>query len=198
MNKPIFLAILFLSAILAKAQNAGITILKNINLNRNTHLDNVFKGISNSVAPVSLIAPVTFLATGIIKHDSILKNKGAVMAATAVLAVGIETGLKYAIDRKRPYVSYPFINNVVTENTPSFPSGHTTLAFSTATSLSLAFPKWYVIVPSYLWAGTVGYSRLDLGVHYPSDVLGGAITGIGSAYLCYKANKWLQGYHTKK
>jgi membrane-associated phospholipid phosphatase len=75
---------------------------------------------------------------------------------------------------------------------PSFPSGHTSDAFATATSLSIAFPKWYVIAPSFLWACSVGYSRMDLGVHYPSDVMAGAIIGAGSAYLCYKANRWIQ------
>ena len=71
---------------------------------------------------------------------------------------------------------------------PSFPSGHTSGAFATATILSLEYPKWYVIVPSYLWAGTVGYSRLHLGVHYPTDVLGAMVVGAGSAYLSYKSD----------
>jgi membrane-associated phospholipid phosphatase len=64
-----------------------------------------------------------------------------------------------------------------------------------ATSLSLQYPKWYVIAPAYLYAGTVAYSRMDLGVHYPSDVLSGAIIGSGSAYITYKINrkiKWQQ------
>lgn len=73
----------------------------------------------------------------------------------------------------------------------SFPSGHTTDAFSLATSLTLNFKQWYVIVPAYLWAGSVGYSRLYLGAHYPSDVFGGAIVGSTSAFITYKLSKWL-------
>lgn len=63
--------------------------------------------------------------------------------------------------------------------------------FALATSLSLSYPKWYIIVPSYAWAGSVGYSRMDLGVHYPSDVLAGAVIGAGSAWLTYYINKKL-------
>ena len=81
------------------------------------------------------------------------------------------TGLKFAINRKRPFVTYPDIEKIASAGSKSFPSGHTSDAFATATSLSLAFPKWYVITPSFVWACAVGYSRMDLGVHYPSDVL---------------------------
>jgi membrane-associated phospholipid phosphatase len=83
------------------------------------------------------------------------------------------------------WIIYSDIQNVTSGLDPSFPSGHTSMAFSLATSVSLAYPKWYVIFPSYLWAGAVGYSRMDLGVHYPSDVLFGAALGAGSAYLCH-------------
>ncbi|HMX78072.1 MAG TPA: phosphatase PAP2 family protein, partial [Chitinophagaceae bacterium] len=64
-------------------------------------------------------------------------------------------------------------------------------AFATATSLTLITKKWYVAVPAYSWASLVGYSRMYLGVHYPADVLGGALLGTGSAFLSYKINQWL-------
>ncbi len=44
-------------------------------------------------------------------------------------------------------------------------------------------------MPSYTWAVIVAYSRMDLGVHYPSDILIGAVIGAGSAYLCFRLNQ---------
>lgn len=78
------------------------------------------------------------------------------------------------------------------DSSPSFPSGHVSFAFTTATSLSLQYKKWYVVAPAFLYAGVVGYSRVHLGAHYPSDVLGGALVGAGSSLLSYKANQWLK------
>ena len=73
----------------------------------------------------------------------------------------------------------------------SFPSGHTATAFALATSLSVKYPKWYVIAPSALWACSVGVSRMNEGVHYPSDVLAGAAIGAGCAVVNIYVNKWL-------
>jgi undecaprenyl-diphosphatase len=58
-----------------------------------------------------------------------------------------------------------------------------------ATSLSLATKKWYVAVPAYLWASGVAYSRMYLGVHYPSDLLGGIVIGIGTSFLTWKIDQ---------
>ena len=191
--------IFFISLNLALyGQNADIDLLKSINLNRNKNLDNAFIGISNSVAPASIALPIGLLCTGIIKHDSTLKNKAVCVGASLIVAAGITTGLKYAVNRTRPFVTYPEIDKAMAAGSPSFPSGHTSDAFATATSLSLAFPKWFVIAPSFLWACSVGYSRMDLGVHYPTDVANGAIIGAGTSFLCYKANKWLSKRNHRK
>lgn len=173
------------------SQNADIDLLKEINLNRNKSLDPTFRFITNTATPVSIATPVIVFSVGLIKKDSTLKNKGIYLGETFLVAAFISTALKYSVNRDRPFVTYPFIEKATSGGSPSFPSGHTSAAFATATSLSIAFPKWYVIAPSFLWAGAVGYSRMDLGVHYPSDVLAGAIVGSGSAFLTYELNKWI-------
>lgn len=110
------------------------------------------------------------------------------------MSIGVSGVLAYSmkklVNRPRPYTAYPDITAYQLESSSSFPSAHTSVAFATATALSLKYPKWYVIAPSYFWACSVGYSRMNLGVHYPSDVLAGAVLGAGSPYVTYKLNNW--------
>jgi membrane-associated phospholipid phosphatase len=180
------------------AQNADINLLKSINVDRNKSLDPSFKVITHSVTPISIGAPLVVFSVGLIQKDSTLKNKGIFLAETFLVNGFITTALKLSINRDRPFVTHSFIDKQTDAGSHSFPSGHTSTAFATATSLSLAFPKWYVITPSFLWASSVGYSRMHLGVHYPSDVLAGAFVGAGSAFLSYKLNRWITGKYSKK
>jgi membrane-associated phospholipid phosphatase len=189
--KKLFTITLFLIFISGYSQNTDIDLLRKINVNRNKSLDGSFQFISNTTGLVSFGIPVAVLGTGIILGDSSLKQKGILLGSSLILTSGITYIMKNSIKRSRPYKTYPDIDKLSSGGSYSFPSGHTSEAFSTATSVSLAFPKWYVIVPSFSWATAVGYSRMHLGVHYPSDVLAGALIGAGSSYLCFKAQKWL-------
>nr|WP_315197353.1 phosphatase PAP2 family protein [uncultured Flavobacterium sp.] len=201
MPKIISLLILLFSFSISNAQNSDIDLLKKINLNRNTNLDPLMEGVTNSAFPISIGTPVIIYAVGLMEKDSATKKKAIFIGETLAASAFITYALKKITKRDRPYVTYPEIDNVVEESSYSFPSGHTSSAFATATSLSLAYPKWYVIAPSFVWAGAVGYSRMHLGVHYPTDVFAGAIIGSGSAFLCYKLNKWInkkRSPHQKK
>jgi membrane-associated phospholipid phosphatase len=172
------------------AQNADIELLRKLNNETPASLRNYSIAISNSTTAVAISTPLVMGVVALIeKDDDMLKN--AIYVGASIGVDGVLTyGLKKAFGRSRPYISYPDIQNYTSETSNSFPSGHTSLAFATATSLSLKYPKWYVIAPSYLWASSVGYSRMNLGVHYPSDVLAGAILGAGSAFITYKVNDW--------
>ena len=181
--------ILICFSLKTKAQNLDIDLLRKINVERNTALDPTFKFVTNSVSPIGIAAPLIVTSIGYLEKNKNLQNKGLYIGGTLLTSAVITTTLKYSVQRDRPFVTYPDIQKLTSAGSPSFPSGHTSEAFATATSLSLAFPKWYVIAPSFLWASAAGYSRMHLGVHYPSDVLVGALIGSGSAWLCHELNK---------
>jgi membrane-associated phospholipid phosphatase len=180
------------------AQNADINILRSINLNRNENLDGTMKFISKTEYVVGTFTPIAVCATALAKKDFKLLQKGVNMSFAVVLNTGSTYILKRIVNRDRPAQTYPDIIAMENERFHSFPSGHTSNAFVTATSLSLNFKKWYVILPTYAWATAVGYSRMHMGVHYPSDVFAGAIVGAGSALITYKANQWIKSYYEKK
>ena len=198
MNKVIGFFVFFFCVSTIHAQNVDIDVLKKININRNTSLDGTFKSISQSAVPISVATPILIYTLGMINNDSVAKQKALFIGETFLASAFITVVSKKIIKTDRPYDTYTMIQPVVSEASYSMPSGHTSTAFATATSLSLAYPKWYVVAPSFVWAGAIGYSRMHLGVHYPSDVLAGALVGSGSAYLTYKANQWINKKRKKK
>ncbi|HVM86796.1 MAG TPA: phosphatase PAP2 family protein [Puia sp.] len=191
MRKLSWLFAFCLSFNFISAQTAEQRFLEHLSEHRTVGTTHFMQGISNTTTPLSFAAPVGLFIAGTINPDSIMQQKSFYSLETIVVASGAAIVLKYIVNRPRPSTQDSLIIPASDMGSPSFPSGHTSIAFATATSLSLAYPKWYVIVPSYLWACTVGFSRMYLGVHYPTDVLAGAITGAGSAFLCREVNKWL-------
>ncbi len=167
----------FFISVSAVSQNIDINLLRSINVDRNKNLDETFEFLSNSVTPLTIAAPVGMITYAIITKDSIDKSNAILVCSSLLLSGIITNGTKYIVNRDRPFDAYPFIQKLTTGYGPSFPSGHTSSAFAIATSLSMAYPKWYIITGSFAWATAVGYSRMDLGVHYPSDIFVGAIVG---------------------
>lgn len=90
------------------------------------------------------------------------------------------------------YVPRPFVNNDIVPlishaPTASFPSGHAAFFFALATAIMLAptlIHKWWGFV-FFIMAILIGISRVMTGLHWPIDILGGAIIGILSAIILY-------------
>lgn len=183
-------AILF-SSFKSSAQNFDIDWLRSFNHKESQFKNDLFHFTSHSVTVVNIAAPVSVFLASLAKKDKQLQWNAAYMVGAYALSSAVTHGLKFAVDRDRPFVTYPDIIKRDAGGSSSFPSGHTSAAFATATSMSLYFPKWYVIVPAYAWATTVGVGRVYQGVHYPTDVLAGAVVGAGSAYLTYKFQHWM-------
>lgn len=132
-------------------------------------------------------AGVLLLAVGL---GSLLRRPrlwvAGLSALAALSAAGLLTELlKHTICRTRP-----LLPGAGTFHPPlcfqtgidSFPSGHASQAFAIAATLAAAYPR--LAVPSYGLAAAVGLSRVFLGAHYASDVLGGAAVGLLIGVLC--------------
>ena len=94
-----------------------------------------------------------------------------------LVAESLSGALKLWIERDRPAVGRPIPEPLLeSPSTFSFPSGHATVAFACATVLALALPRlrW----PLFALAALIAFSRVYVGVHYPGDVLAGALLGV--------------------
>ena len=189
--KHLFFLFLCLSVTVTTAQSVDLKLLDKLNGSVQP-LDKPWQFTSHTVIPVTIATPVTMFITGCATHDKDLRIQSYNTAVSILFANALTTTLKFSVNRTRPFTAYPdLIYKKGTGGPLSFPSGHTTNAFATATSLSLAFPRWYVIVPAYTYAIAIGYSRMYLGMHYPSDVIVGALIGIGASFLTFQTQKWI-------
>lgn len=174
------------------AQNWDINTVHRVNSWDGRFIRNYNKVISRSEPYLAVGVPVAMALAGWIKDDRALLKDALYVGTSVAGAFAVTYGLKYIVGRDRPYERYPDrVHPYSLEDSPSFPSGHTATAFALATSLSIRYPKWYVIAPTALWACSVGISRMNEGVHYPSDVLAGAALGAGFAVANVYINKWL-------
>ncbi|MCH8157186.1 MAG: phosphatase PAP2 family protein [Nitrospinae bacterium] len=117
------------------------------------------------------------------------RMRGLALLLATGLAVGFSDYLgavvKDLVARDRPCHALPNVRDIAScSNSFSFPSNHAINSFTAATLLSLSYKKIAFVL--YTIAILIGYSRVYLGVHYPSDVLAGAVCGILIGYLGYK------------
>jgi undecaprenyl-diphosphatase len=104
----------------------------------------------------------------------------------ALLAFAIERPvyfiLKNSFKRDRPEAALTNFHSFIKPSDQfSFPSGHTSAAFMMATLVSNLMPS--LVIPLYFWASLVGFSRVLLGVHFPTDTLVGASMGMAIAFF---------------
>lgn len=102
--------------------------------------------------------------------------------------------MKKIFGRERPFLKLSNVNALkLNLKDHSFPSGHTTAAFSLNVTMALVFPQFALLFIAV--AILVGISRIYMGVHYPTDVIGGIIVGSTFALVCNSIlNDWLAAF----
>ncbi len=89
---------------------------------------------------------------------------------------------KNSFKRNRPEAALINFHSIIKPSDKfSFPSGHTSAAFMMATLVGHFIPS--LLIPVYFWASLVGFSRVVLGVHFPTDTLVGAMMGVSIAFF---------------
>lgn len=132
------------------------------------------KAITTSGDILQLAIPAVAFGSTLIWNDDNTKPTWQFIKAYGSGFI-LQQALKHIVLEKRPDGADYY----------SFPSGHTTSAFSGAAFIQQRY-GWKYGIPSYILASYVGYTRVQAQKHYPWDVLGGAVIGIGTSYLFTK------------
>ncbi len=157
-----------------------------------SHLADIVMLALARYGPLLFALPLLYLwfagGTRGMEPGGIAGKKAALLALVSLaLALLIAQAIGYAYFRDRPFASHE-VNLLVDRSTdPSFPSDHVTFSFAIAGIVWLQDRRigW----PALILGGLIALSRVFVGTHYPLDVIGGALVGLGAAALVWKARK---------
>lgn len=201
-----FLSIIFFSSIniqysysqdttnYKEPSNLDVSIFRAINNSRTNVFDKIVFVTDKSILPVSILIPSILFTVSRINKNYYDENSSVLCALSEATSVAFTFGIKMLVKRPRPFVVLKDVkrnkDDLSFTDPYSFPSGHTSTAFSIATSLTLRYPdKPFLITGLYFYSTVIALGRIYLGVHYPTDVLGGMLIGAGSAVLIHSLRK---------
>ena len=168
-------------------ENLDVRIFRGVNALQDPSANGFIEYLDYTSLPTFGALPVGFVLVGAAAGDRAVLEAGLLSMTAQLTSLGLTVAFKEIVGRPRPFES---LSNVRVKHQWSatgfsFPSGHTSQAFAIATVLSFKFSKGSFIIPCFLWASAIGYGRIFLGLHYPSDVVGGAIIGIVSGVAAW-------------
>lgn len=134
--------------------------------------------VSAATTYVSVGMLLITLAIALLRKSIQFRTYFYMMSTVLIMSAITSPVLKSVFNRERPFYTHGHIEKRSTGGKSSFPSGHTLEAFSMAMAVANCFRRRRLTLVVFVWASLVGYSRMALGVHYPSDVIGGIVIGI--------------------
>lgn len=180
--------LVFLPAVLISQEspNIDVRLFREIN-NRQTEDFGVLEFVDQTSIPLFVSLPAGLLLWGVLGDNRPVLDTGVLTLSAQVLTFGVTSAVKAVVDRPRPFevLREVKVRRFSSISGSSFPSGHASHAFAIATMLAHR-AKPFVYIPALVWAGCVSYARIYVGVHYPSDVLGGMVTGVVLSFAVYQ------------
>lgn len=122
------------------------------------------------------------------------RKAGALALAAMLLNLGLVNGiLKPLVERARPWLVVEGLEPLLkSSDRHSFPSGHTSAAFAFAVAVCATIDRRWVRITALCAAALMGWSRLYVGVHFPTDVLAGALFGSLCGFVAVWLCRWLE------
>lgn len=156
-----------------------LDFIAKLQLAGNPTITTILQFISDSITFVSFGVPLVMLIKG---EVGVNKKRSRLSFFYVGLSIGLAGLVSYLIKKTtsipRPYEIDARISQWSVGGGYSFPSGHTTEAFASAIAIIFLYRDRRWAIPMLLWATTVAFSRIYLGVHYPFDVFGGMLIAL--------------------
>jgi undecaprenyl-diphosphatase len=174
-----------LPAWLADAERLDLAVYQTIAATETPTLDRALSGLTRA-ADYSKLSLAAAGALALWGGPTGRRAAGGGLASLAVTGVVVNAGLKLLARRRRPDSdAVPVDRQAPMPRSRSFPSGHSATAFAFATGVGEVSPG--AAIPLRALATVVAYTRVHTGVHYPGDVIAGALTGVTVAEITSRA-----------
>jgi len=168
--------------------DTSLFYLINHNMMKNMYFDIIMPFITNPRNFYILFLIIWFLMVFSSKYRYRIAG-WSIIIAVAISDVLSSKILKHLILRPRPFEVLPDVYKLVSSAGPSFPSSHAVNSFTVATLITLFLKNPVYTTIAFIVAFLSGFSRIYVGVHYPLDVIAGAIIGVFLGIIFYKIVK---------